>query len=120
METAIVIIQVVIALGLFNVWILRYRKPTGWRGGSAMNMTEEFEAYGLPDWLAGVIGFLKLLLAALLIAGIWFPFVTKPAAAGLVVLMLGAIAMHLKIKDPIKKSVPAFVMLVLCLAVALV
>jgi uncharacterized membrane protein YphA (DoxX/SURF4 family) len=40
----------------------------------------------------GVVGFLKVLFAALLIAGIWFSPATKPAAAGMAVLMLGAVS----------------------------
>jgi uncharacterized membrane protein YphA (DoxX/SURF4 family) len=118
METVVTIVQVVVALGIFNVWLLRFGKSTGWRGGSAQNMKEEFQVYGLPGWLVGVIGFLKLLFAVLLIAGIWFPTVTKPAAIGMAVLMLGAVAMHFKVKDPPKKSLPAFTMLVLSLLVA--
>jgi hypothetical protein len=118
MTTIALIFQIVIALGIFNVWILRYGKPTQWRGGTAKNMKEEFAAYGLPSWMVGFIGFLKLSLAALLILGIWVPVVIQPAAVGMALLMVGAIAMHLKVKDPMKRSLPAFTMLVLSLFVA--
>jgi uncharacterized membrane protein YphA (DoxX/SURF4 family) len=120
METIVIVIQVIIALGIFNVWLLRFGKPTGWRGGSAQNMKEEFQTYGLPEGFVWVIGFVKLLLAVLLVAGIWFPAVTQPAAIGMAVLMLGAVVMHVKVKDPPKKSLPAFTMLVLSLVVAFV
>ena len=112
------IIQIIIALGIFNVWLLRYGKPTGWRGGNAKNMKEEFAIYGLPNWMVGLIGFLKVLFAVLLIVGIWYPLVVRPSALGIAILMLGAIIMHIKVKDPLKKSLPAFTMLVLCLIVA--
>lgn len=115
METVSLIIQIVIALGIINVWLLRYGKATGWRGGTATTMKEEFEVYGLPSWFMGVIGGLKLLLATALIVGIWLPVLTTPAALGMALLMLGAIAMHFKVKDPLKRSVPAFSMLVLSL-----
>jgi uncharacterized membrane protein YphA (DoxX/SURF4 family) len=118
MDLAVKVIQVVVALGIYNVWLLRFRKSTSWRGGTAQNMKEEFEIYGLPGWFMGVVGLLKLLCATLLIVGIWFPQVTRPAAAGLAVLMLGAVAMHVKVKDPAMRSLPAFTMLVLCLVVA--
>jgi uncharacterized membrane protein YphA (DoxX/SURF4 family) len=120
MDTAVTIIQIVIALGILNVWVLRYGKSTSWRGGDAKNMKEEFEAYGLPGWFMGLVGFLKLLFAALLIAGVWAPALTQPAAIGMAVLMLGAVSMHVKVKDPVKKSLPALTMLVLSLIVALV
>ena len=118
METAVTVIQVIVALGLFNVWFLRSGRATAWRGGDAKNMKEEFATYGLPAWSVQVIGFLKIMCAVGLLAGIWFPMVTRPAAIVLGVLMLGAIAMHVKVSDPFKKSVPALTMLVLCALVA--
>jgi len=118
MATALIVLQVVIALGIFNVWILRSAKATEWRGGDATTMQQEFAVYGLPSWSVQVVGALKLLCAAGLIIGIWVPGVTLPAAAGLAVLMVGAIAMHIKVKDPLKKSLPALTMLVMCLLVA--
>ena len=118
MELAVTIAQVVIVLGILNVWLVRFGTETEWRGGTAKNMTEEFQVYGLPKWFVGVVGFLKVLCAALLVVGIWVPVLTRPAAGGLAVLMLGAIAMHVKVKDPLKRSLPAFTMLVLCLVVA--
>jgi uncharacterized membrane protein YphA (DoxX/SURF4 family) len=120
METVLTVIQIVIALAIMNVWILRFGKQTEWRGGDAKNMKEEFRVYGLPSWFLLLIGSLKILCAASLIAGIWVPLLTKPAAIGLALLMLGAVAMHFKVKDPIKKSLPAFTILILCLILALV
>jgi len=118
MESIVIIVQLIIALGIFNVWILRYGKPTSWRGGAATNMKEEFEVYGLPVWFMGAVGFVKIVLAGLLIAGIWIPVLSRPAAVGMAVLMLGAIVMHVKVKDPWKRSLPAFTMLVLSVIVA--
>jgi len=81
-------------------------------------MKEEFAVYGLPGWFMYFIGFLKLSFAVLLIAGIWIPSMTVPAAIGMAVLMLGAVAMHVKVKDPMQKSLPAFCMLLLSVFVA--
>jgi uncharacterized membrane protein YphA (DoxX/SURF4 family) len=117
MSWIVLIIQVVIALAILNVWLLRYGKATNYRGGSAQSLREEFAVYGLPGWFMGLVGFLKVLFAVLLIAGIWFPAVTKPAAAGMAVLMLGAVLMHVWVKDPLKKALPALGMLVLCVIV---
>mgnify|MGYP003487906582 FL=1 len=115
MEWIKIAIQLIIAVSIFNVWIIRFGKPTSWRGGSAKSMKEEFEAYGLPEWFMKLMGFLKLTLAALLIAGIFVPDLIKPAAIGMAVLMLGAIVMHIKVKDSLVKSFPAFSFLVLSL-----
>ncbi|MGB5366324.1 MAG: DoxX family protein [Polyangiales bacterium] len=119
MNTVVSIAQVVVALAILNVWIIRFGKATSWRGGEATNMSEEFAVYGLPNWFMLMIGFLKISLAALLVAGVWAPELTKPAATGMALLMVGAIAMHFKVGDPPVKSLPAFIVLSLCAFVAL-
>jgi hypothetical protein len=120
MRWFVIACQVAIALGLLNVWLLRTGKASPWRGGGATNMREEFAAYGLPAWAPSVVGFLKIGLALLLIAGLWLPALTRPAAIAVAVLMVGAIAMHVKVGDPPQKSLPAAALLVLALVVALV
>jgi uncharacterized membrane protein YphA (DoxX/SURF4 family) len=112
------IIQLVVGLGIYNVWLLRFGKATNWRGGNAKSMREEFAVYGLPSWSVSAVGFLKLLCATALILGVWFPALTRPAGLGLAMLMAGAVAMHVKVKDPIPKSLPALTMLVLSLFIA--
>lgn len=115
MEYISILIQIIIALGLYNVWLLRFGKATEWRGGDATSMQEEFAVYGLPPWFMYVVGGLKLLLATALLIGIWVPVLVKPAALGLALLMVGAIAMHVKVKDPWKRALPAATMLILSL-----
>jgi uncharacterized membrane protein YphA (DoxX/SURF4 family) len=118
MEIIGTIAQVVVALGILNVWILRYNQSTGYRGGDAKNMREEFAAYGLPFWFMCVIGALKITFAVMLLAGIWFEPLVLPAAVGMAVLMAGAVSMHIKVKDPPKKAIPAATMLVLSILAA--
>lgn len=119
METAIKIIQVIIALGLLNVWLLRANKQTQYRGGDAKNLSEEFVKYGLPYWFMILTGVLKVGFAILLLLGLWFPGIAYYSAIGISLLMAGALAMHLRVKDPLKKSLPAFSLLVLSLVVVL-
>ena len=113
------ILQVVVALGLLNVWLVRAGTSTAYRGGSAQSLREEFGAYGLPDWTFYVVGFLKITSAVLLIAGIWIPALIMPPAAIVAVLMIGALAMHVKVQDPLIKSLPAFLLLVMSVAILL-
>jgi len=113
------VLQVVVALGLLNVWLVRAGTSTSYRGGSAQSLREEFGAYGLPDWTFYVVGFLKITSAVLLIAGIWIPALIVPPAAIVAVLMIGALAMHAKVRDPLTKSLPAFLMLVMSAAILL-
>ena len=119
MEFLVTLCQIIIVLGIFNVWILRYGKETNWRGGEAKSMKEEFAAYGLPDGVMVFIGAAKIILALCLIIGIWIPLLVKPAAAIMAILMFGAVSMHVKVKDPLQKSLPAFTMLALSIIVAI-
>lgn len=118
MHIAVILIQLIIALGILNVWLLRFGKTSSWRGGSAQNMKQEFAAYGLSPAVMVAVGFAKVSLAALLVAAIWLPVLTRPAALGLAVFMVGAIVMHFRIGDPLKKSLPAATVLALCLVLA--
>lgn len=119
MNIVIAILQIVVAAGLLNVWLLRSERSTPYRGGNARSMREEFAAYGLPEWFRYVIGTLKIGAALCLIAGLWFRILVFPAALLIVVLMLGAVAMHLKVRDPLTKSVPALAMLAMSIAICL-
>jgi hypothetical protein len=120
MRTLAIIGQIVIALGIVNVWLLRAGKPTPWRPEGARNMAEEFQRYGLPDWMRKLVGALKLMLAALLVVGIWYPPVAAGAAIAMAVLMAGAVGSHLKVRDPLQKSLPSFSLLLLSLFIAYV
>jgi len=117
MEAISIAAKIIIAAGIVNVWIFRFNKPTAYRGGSATSMKEEFAAYGLSEGAMKLVGFLKLLLAALLVIGIWVAPLAAPAAGAMAILMLGAIAMHFKVGDPAMKSLPALLMLLLSLVV---
>ena len=108
-----VVLQVVMALGLLNVWLVRTGSATPYRGGDARSLQEEFAAYGLPDFFFYLVGLLKVGSAIMLIAGIWIDGLVLPAAALVAVLMVGALVMHIKVKDPAIKSLPAFLMLVM-------
>ena len=119
MNIVLIILQALVVLIILNVWILRSRRATPFRGADARNLREEFAAYGLPSWFMGFVGMLKITLALALLVGIWIPGLGSWAAIGLGVLMLGAFAMHLKIGDPFRKALPALTLLVLCGAIAL-
>lgn len=114
----LIVLQVGVAMGLLNVWLVRCRKSTEYRGKSADCLSEEFKAYGLPIWMMYVVGALKIGVAIAFLVGIWVPGLVFPAALVLIVLMLGALAMHVKVKDEAKKSLPAAGMLLLAVVIA--
>jgi hypothetical protein len=118
MQYILIALQLTVALGILNVWLLRAGQATPFRGGDAKTLREEFAAYGLPFWFMAVVGVLKVGLALALLAALWFPALARPAAMGLGLLMLGAFAVHLKVKDPIKKALPSIAVLAMCVAIA--
>lgn len=113
------ILQVITGLGLLNVWLVRARATTAYRGGSATSLKDEFAVYGLPDWTFYLVGGLKVVSGVLLIAGIWIPGIVRWPAAVVALLMVGALAMHAKVKDPVSKYLPALSVLLMCVAIFL-
>jgi uncharacterized membrane protein YphA (DoxX/SURF4 family) len=108
-------LQVAIAITLINVWLVHFSKPTKYRGKGAKNMLNEFKAYGLPEWFMYLVGTLKLIIASCLIIGIWIPVFVFPATFLLAILMIGAIYMHLKVRDSFKRTAPATILLLITL-----
>jgi uncharacterized membrane protein YphA (DoxX/SURF4 family) len=92
---------------------MNFNKSSRWRGGGAKNMKEEFIAYGLPSWIMYLVGTLKVVFSIGLIAGLWIPELVKFSASGIAIMMFFAIVMHVKIKDPISRSIPAITFLIL-------
>lgn len=114
----IVALKIIVSLSILNVWLIQPKKPTRWRGGKANNIFEEFEVYGLSKLWCYIIGSLKVSLAIILFASIQFTALSLIGSLGLSVLLLGSIGMHLKIKDPLYKSFPAFLFTLMNLVIA--
>jgi hypothetical protein len=113
------ILQLVVGLGLLNVWLVRSRSVTAYRGGTATSLREEFAVYGLPYPVFVLVGILKVASGVVLIAGVWLELPVQLAAGVVAALMVGALAMHVKVRDPLKKAVPATLMLVMSAAIVL-
>ena len=65
------------------------------------------------------MGVTKLTLAALLVVGVAYAPLGV-AAAGMVLLMSGAIVAQIRVRDPVVKSVPALLMLAMSAAVVMI
>jgi len=115
MEFFTTAIQLIISLGILNVWLLRQSRATAYRGNDAPNLKAEFKAYGLPVWAYYTVGALKLSAAAMLLVGLLIPVLVVPGATLMSVLMLGAIVMHAKVRDPAIRYLPALLMLIMSL-----
>jgi len=72
-------------------------------------MVEEAAHLGLPRIAYTVIGSLELAAAAGLLAGLAVPPLGSAAAAGLVLMMTGAVISHLRVRDPFAATAPALI-----------
>ncbi len=101
-----------ISFGIIYAWTVGFNRPSRFRGGNARNMKEEFAVYGFPDWVLPLMRVVKLSLAACLLFGYFYPAVVKPAAFALAPIMLVAVMAHLKrMRDPLVKALPAYLLL---------
>ncbi|HKK50534.1 MAG TPA: DoxX family protein [Myxococcota bacterium] len=107
-------LQLIVGLGLLNVWLVRAGSATAYRGGDAKTLKEEFAEYGLPSAAFHIVGALKVASGIVLLAGLFMNAPVRIAAGIVAALMIGALAMHVKVGDPAKRSVPAALMLIMC------
>jgi uncharacterized membrane protein YphA (DoxX/SURF4 family) len=74
------------------------------------------EQLGVPHGLTRAIGALELAAAAGLIVGFWIKPVAFAASFGLVLLMVGAVAAHVRASQRVKNATPAVTLGVLSVA----
>ena len=96
--------KVLLSVSLFYVWVVRYE-----------NIKKEFVDYKLPTWLRDLVGILKLSFSLMIISNdknlVWI------GSMGIIVLMIGALATHFKVKNPFQKMIPAVTLSILCLMI---
>jgi hypothetical protein len=108
MNTYTIIAQLVIALSVGYVWIFRFD-----------NIVKEFKQYGLSDLTRNMVGASKIVLATLLVTGIWYPELVFIPALLMAFLMASAQFFHFKVKNPWTKHLPSLLLLAISLFVAL-
>ncbi len=99
--------QIIVALSIGIVWIFRFD-----------NIVKEFKQYGLSDLIRTLIGSAKIVLATLLVVGIWYPSLVLIPALIMAFLMLSAQYFHFKVKNPWQKHIPSLFLLALCMFIA--
>ena len=99
--------QIIVALSIGTVWIFRFD-----------NIVKEFKQYGLSDLVRTLVGSTKIVLATLLVAGIWYSSLVLIPALLMAFLMLTAQYFHFKVKNPWQKHLPSLVLLALCIFIA--
>jgi hypothetical protein len=107
MHTLAITAQLLVAASVFYIWIFRFD-----------NIVRDFEQFRYSPIFRNAVGVVKLVIATLMVVGIWMPAVVLGAALGMTALMLGAQYAHFGVSNPIAKRVPSAVLLALCLFVA--
>jgi|TARA_B110000914_G_C15210676_1_gene330474 hypothetical protein len=107
MENLAVYSQIIIAVSVINVWVFRFD-----------NIVKEFEQYGLSDIIRNIVGATKISLSTLLIVGVFYNEVVLASSLSMAFLMVCAQIAHIKVKNPLIKYVPSFILLILSLFVA--
>ena len=109
----LLLIKTIIFLGIMNVWFVRSKTKSNWRGGNSLSLKDEFRFYALPDWIFYFVGGTKILSAMFIFLSIWLDEVPQELFAVILsCLMIFAILMHLKVGDKLIKSLPALFMLI--------
>lgn len=109
METLAIYAQIIIAVSITIVWVFRFD-----------NIVKEFKQYGLSDLVRSMVGAAKISLATLLVVGIFYQKAVLVSALLMAFLMVCAQLAHIKVRNPFKKYIPSFLLLVLSLFVAAV
>ena len=117
-EYIIVVLKIIVGVSIINVWLIQPNKPTKWRGVDATTIVEEFSVYGLSKIFYKLVFVVKVGLAILLLLSIKYDFLTLYSSLGLAALLLGSIVMHFKVKDPLMKSFPAILFMIMNLTIA--
>ncbi|ANY67368.1 hypothetical protein BBD42_13460 [Paenibacillus sp. BIHB 4019] len=110
MSIVSIVIQVLLGLGFLMFGLMKL---------GSKQMVDEFKRYGLPSGVRLFTGVAEIAAAALVVVGIWYSGLAAWGSLLIVVIMAGAIATHLKVKDPGSKMGMPLVLLVLGLIVLL-
>ncbi|WP_339920019.1 DoxX family protein [uncultured Flavobacterium sp.] len=102
-----VITQLIVAISVVIVWVFRFE-----------NIVKEFKQYGLSDLTRTIVGATKIVLATLLVAGIWYPSLVLIPSLLMAFLMLSAQYFHFKVNNPWQKRIPSLFLLLLSLYIA--
>ena len=109
MENLSAIAQLIVAISILVVWVFRFD-----------NIVKEFNQYGLSSLTRTIVGATKIVLATLLVVGIWYPALVLIPALIMAFLMLSAQYFHFKVNNPWQKRIPSFLLLLLSLYIAAV
>jgi putative oxidoreductase len=106
-----IVLQVVLAIGFIMFGFSKF---------GSKKMVEGFKYFGYPGWFRVFTGLVEVIAAGLMIWGIWNKDIASWGGVVIVVVMLGAIMTHIKIKDTLKGMMMPIILFILGLIVFLI
>lgn len=107
MKQYAIVAQIIVAISIIYVWVFRYD-----------NIIKEFKQYSLNSLTRVMVGSVKIILATLIVTGIWYPALVVIPSLLMAFLMVSAQYFHFKINNPWQKHLPSLVLLILSLFIA--
>jgi len=104
LDILIELIKVISSVAIFFVWVVRYE-----------NIRKEFDEYNLPTWLRDLTGILKLSFAWMLHSS--NPGIVVAGSFGITLLMLAAVATHVRLKSTFRRYIASVTMLLLSITI---
>ena len=98
----LIMFKVILSISLFYVWVVRYK-----------NIVKEFKGYNYPHWFRDFTGILMLSFSAMIMTNKTELIIL--GCLGIIIQMLGALWTHYMVQNPLRKTIPAFAVLGLCL-----
>ena len=104
LDILIELIKIVSSVAIFFVWVVRYE-----------NIRKEFNDYNLPTWLRDLTGVLKLSFAWMLHSS--DSTIVLAGSSGITLLMLAAVATHVRLKSTFRRYIASVTMLLLSITI---
>ena len=100
-DVIIEVLKIVVTISILFVWFIRYD-----------NIKMEFKDYGYPDWFRDLIGILKISFTVMLHSN--NVSVMNIGSLGILLLMIGAVYTHFRVKNDFRKYLASLGMLIIC------
>jgi putative oxidoreductase len=104
-DVVAMVLQILLALMFLSGGIGKF-------AGSKMHV-ESFKHWRLPQWFRTVTGLVEILGAAALIIGFWEPSWTAAGALWFVIVSIGGILTHVRVKDSFKQTFMIIILLII-------
>jgi len=91
-------LKIVATSAIFFVWFIRYE-----------NIKKEFKEYNLPSWFRDVVGILKISFCIMIHSS--DKDIVLIGSMGILVLMIGAVTTHIRMKNNFRKYIASVTML---------